>query len=105
MHEPVKATIVLDQDVDRGLVEASIPTDGQVSVTGVVEGLAEADHALQDPTIDLLAIACHGAPETVLDLVRRATALRSSRPVVVLCEAAPEYYVPALLEAGADDVI
>src|SRR6185503_20837285 len=97
MQEPVKTTIILDPDVDRGLVEAAIPADGQVAVTGVVEGLAEADHALQDPTIDLLAIACHGAPEAVLDLVRRATATRSSRPVVVLCESAPEYYVPSLL--------
>jgi pilus assembly protein CpaE len=105
MQEPVKTTIILDPDVDRGLVEASIPAEGQVPVTAVVEGLAEADHALQDPTIDLLAIACHGAPEAVLDLVRRATATRSSRPVVVLCESAPEYYVPSLLEAGADDVI
>jgi len=105
MQEPVKTTIILDPDVDRGLVEGSIPAEGQVAVTAVVEGLAEADHALQDPTIDLLAIACHGAPEVVLDLVRRATATRSSRPVVVLCESAPEYYVPSLLEAGADDVI
>jgi pilus assembly protein CpaE len=105
MQEPVKTTIILDPDVDRGLVEGSIPAEGQVAVTAVVEGLAEADHALQDPTIDLLAIACHGAPEAVLDLVRRATATRSSRPVVVLCESAPEYYVPSLLEAGADDVI
>jgi pilus assembly protein CpaE len=105
MHEPVKAIVILDKDVDRRLVETSIPGEGQVAVTGVVEGLVEADLALRDPTIDLLAIACHGAPDAVLDLVRRATAMRSGRPIVVLCEAAPEYYVPSLLEAGADDVI
>ena len=105
MHDPIKAIIVLDEDVDRALVEACVPAEGQVGIAGVVEGLEDTDHALQDPTLDLLAIACHGAPDAVLDLIHQATALRSTRPVVVLCEAAPEYYVPSLLEAGADDVI
>jgi pilus assembly protein CpaE len=105
MHDPIKATIVLDEDVDRRLVEASVPAEGQVGIAGVVEGLEDADHALRDTTTDLLAIACHGAPEAVLELVRRAASMRSGRPVVVLCESPPEYFVPALFEAGADDVI
>lgn len=105
MHDPIKATIVLDKDVDRGLVEACVPAEGQVSIAGVVEGLEDANHALQDATTDLLAIACQGAPDAVLGLVRRAASMRSGRPVVVLCESAPEYFVPALFEAGADDVI
>ncbi|MEK6271156.1 MAG: AAA family ATPase [Actinomycetota bacterium] len=105
MHDPIKATIVLDEDVDRGLVQASVPAEGQVGIAGVVEGLEDANHALQDTTTDLLAIACHGAPDAVLELVRRAASMRSGRPVVVLCESPPEYFVPALFEAGADDVI
>src|SRR5919204_6069831 len=102
MHDPIKATLVLDEDVDRGVVEASIPSDGQMGIAAVVEGLEDAHHVLPDPTSDLLAIACHGGPEAVLELVRRADAMRSGRPVVVLCESPPEYFVLALFEAGAD---
>jgi pilus assembly protein CpaE len=105
MNDPIRATIVLDEDVDRGLVQASLPAESQVGIAGVVEGPEDANHALQDATTDLLAIACHGAPDAVLELIRRAASMRSSRPIVVLCESPPEYFVPALLEAGADDVI
>ena len=105
MHDAIKVTVILDEDVDRGLVEASVPAEGQVGIAAVVEGLEDANHALQDATTDLLAIACHGAPDGVPELVRRAASMRSGRPVVVLCESPPEYFVPALFEAGADDVI
>jgi pilus assembly protein CpaE len=105
MGTTIDAFVVLGDDAAAPLVEAAIPPGGQINLTGLVENLGEADRALLDPSSDLLIVASSGSSESVVDFVRRSVAERPERPVVALAETPPEYFVQALFEAGADDLV
>lgn len=105
MTERLDALVVLEEGADPRLVESALPPGGRVSASAYVEGLAQAERAVGEHSSDLLVVASSGAGEGVPELVGRARAERPDRPIVALAEAAPEYLVGALLEAGADDVV
>jgi pilus assembly protein CpaE len=105
ISEPINAVIVLEEDVDRSVLEAALPPAEQLSVTGVVHGL-DAGKALDETsTAQLLIVACSGTLEDAADVIRRWRSVHADRPVVALCESPPDYAVQALFKAGADDVV
>jgi pilus assembly protein CpaE len=102
--ESIRVVIALDENVDRDLVEATLPIDGRVNVTGIVHGL-DAARAMDDRSAQLLLVACHGDSRDAVDAVRRWASEQSDRPVVALCDSAPQHFVRDLFAAGADDVV
>ena len=56
ISESIRVVIALDEKVDRELVEAALPVDGRVNVTGIVHGL-DAASAMDDRSAELLLVA------------------------------------------------
>src|SRR5262245_9270924 len=104
ISESIRVVIALDEQVDRNLIEAALPVDGRVNVTGIVHGL-DAAPAMDDRSAQLLLVACHGEATAAVDAVRRWVSEQPDRPVVALCDAAPQLFVRDLFAAGADDVV
>jgi pilus assembly protein CpaE len=105
MAEAIKAFIALDTGMSRAVVEESLPSDGDIEVVGVVEGLDEAWLTLQEVPSDLLVVACTGHSEKALVLIDGAVKQRPNRPVVVFGYGSPNGFVSRVFEAGADDVL
>jgi pilus assembly protein CpaE len=104
ISQSIRVVIALDENVDRKLVEAALPVDGRVDVTGIVHGL-DAAPAMDDRSAQLLLVACRGDASAAVDAVRRWVSEQPERPVVALCDAAPQLFVRNLFAAGADDVV
>ncbi|HXV05381.1 MAG TPA: AAA family ATPase [Solirubrobacterales bacterium] len=104
MTETLKALVVVEDGADPALVDAAFPPGGRIAPSAFVEGVAEAERAIGDSS-DLVLVACGGEAAGVTGLIGRARAERPDRPIVALAESAPDYFVRALLEAGADDVV
>jgi pilus assembly protein CpaE len=104
LSESIRVVIALDENVDRNLVEAALPIDGRVNVTGIVHGL-DAARAMDDPSAQLLLVACHGDSEAAVGAVTRWASDQPDRPVVALCDSVPQHFVRDLFAAGADDVV
>src|SRR5919106_6729943 len=104
ISESIRVVIALDENVDRNLVESALPVDGRVNVTGIVHGL-DPGRAMDDPSAQLLLVVCHGDSQAAVDAVRRWATEQPDRPVVALCDSAPQHFVRDLFAAGADDVV
>jgi pilus assembly protein CpaE len=105
MNDTINALIALDEDVDETVVEAALPPGGKVVLAGLIEGLGNVDGALDDQTADVLVVACSRDSTAAIDLIRGVSAKRRDRPVIAFCEMPPDYFVHALFDAGADDVV
>ncbi|TMK73251.1 MAG: hypothetical protein E6G48_05660 [Actinobacteria bacterium] len=105
MNDTINALIALDEDVDGPVVEAALPPGGKVVLAGLIEGLGNVDGALDDQAADVLVVACGRASTAAVDLVREVSSKRRDRPVIAFCETPPDYFVHALFDAGADDVV
>ena len=104
LERSISAIVVLDNDVDRMQLEAALPGPDQVSVNGVVHGF-DYDAVSRDQSAQVLLVACREASEDAARVIGRWTAEHPDRPAVALCEEVPDYFVHALLGAGADDVV
>ena len=105
MNDTINALIALDEEVDETVVEAALPPGGKVVLAGLIEGLGNADGVLDDQTADVLVVACSRDSTAAVDLVRGVSSKRRDRPVIAFCEMPPDYFVHALFDAGADDVV
>ena len=105
MNDTINALIALDEDVDTPVVEAALPPGGKIVLAGLIEGLGNVDGALDDHAADVLVVACGGASTAAVDLVREVSSKRREPPVIAFCETPPDYFVHALFDAGADDVV
>jgi pilus assembly protein CpaE len=105
MNDTINALIALDEDVDTPVVEAALPPGGKVVLAGLIEGLGNVNGALDDHAADVLVVACGGASTAAVDLVRDVSSKRREPPVIAFCEMPPDYFVHALFDAGADDVV
>ena len=105
MTGQVKTLVAVDKDVDLESLQAALPTDHDVQIVGVVEGLEDSWKTLQETPTDLLVIACAGYSDRVLFLVEGAVKEKPERPVIVLCAAPQNGFVRRVFEAGADDFV
>jgi pilus assembly protein CpaE len=101
----IKTLIALDESVSRDVVEAALPSSGEIDVVGLVEGLEETWSMLQGTPNDLLVIACGSASERALFLIEGAVKQRPDRPVVVLSDGSSNGFVQRAFDAGADDFV
>jgi pilus assembly protein CpaE len=102
---PIKTLIALDSDVDRDVVESSLPPVSELEVIGVVDGLDESWTTLNATPTDLLVVACDGYSDRALLFIEGAVKQRPERPVVVICQSSPNGFVRRVFEAGADDIV
>jgi pilus assembly protein CpaE len=101
----VKTLVAMEEGVDPSMLQASLPSDGNVQIVGVVEGLDASWDVLQETPTDLLMVACDGFSDKALFLIDGAVKQRPERPVVVLYTGSPNGFVRRVFEVGADDII
>src|ERR671937_2389714 len=95
----------MDSGGDHDVVQASLPTDSDIQIVGIVDGLEESWATLQETPTDLLVVACAGYSDRALFLIDGAVRQRPERPVLVLAEGSPNGFVRRVFESGADDIL
>jgi pilus assembly protein CpaE len=105
MTGEIKVLIALDEGVDTDGLQASLPSQPDIQLVGVVDGLEESWSTLQETPTDLLIVACAGYSDRALFLIDGAVKQRPERPVLVLAEGSPNGFVRRVFESGADDIL
>jgi pilus assembly protein CpaE len=105
MSDTIRTLIALDSGVDHDAVQSALPSESDVQIVGLVDGLEESWNALQATSTDLLVVACPGYSDRTLFFIEGAVKQRPERPIVVICESSPNGFVRRVFEAGADDLI
>ena len=102
---PIRTLVALDAGLTPESVAASVPNDAEIELVGVIEGIDDAWHTLEDAQIDVLLVACVGYSDRVLFLIERAAQQDPTRPIIVLSQGSPNGFVRRVFEAGADDIL
>jgi pilus assembly protein CpaE len=106
MSQAIRTLIAVDEEADRAMVQAALPTTAaDILVVGVVDGLEESWATLQETPTDLLVVACAGHSDRVLFLIDGAIKQQNDRPVVILLTGPANGFVRRAFEAGADDIL
>jgi pilus assembly protein CpaE len=105
MTNRVKTLVAMEEGVDARMVEASMPSEGNVQIVGMVEGFDASWDVLQETPADLLVVACNGVSDKALFLIDGAVKQRPERPVVVLYTGSPNGFVRRAFDVGADDIV
>jgi pilus assembly protein CpaE len=106
MSQAIRTLVAVDEEADRGMVQAALPTTtSDIQLVGVVDGLEESWSTLQETATDLLVVACAGHSDRVLFLIDGAIKQQSDRPVVILLTGPANGFVRRAFEAGADDIL
>jgi pilus assembly protein CpaE len=106
MTEPIYALVVVEPGADPRPVETAFQPGARVVASAFVEGLNGAAGAAAGDDSDLMVVVCRGEDGgDAVELIQRSREERPERPILALVEQAPDYLAPAVLEAGADDVV
>jgi pilus assembly protein CpaE len=105
MTGEIKVLVALDEGVDNDGLQLALPTQSDIQLVGVVDGLEESWATLQETPTDLLIVACAGYSDRALFLIDGAVKQRPERPVLVLAEGSPNGFVRRVFESGADDIL
>jgi pilus assembly protein CpaE len=105
MAAPIKTLVAMEDGLDAGVLQGSLPSDGGVQIVGIVEGLDQSWEVLQETPTDLLVVACAGDSDRALFLIDGAIKAKPDRPVVVLYTGNLNGFVRRVFEAGADDIV
>jgi pilus assembly protein CpaE len=105
MSGQIRALVAMDSGVDQDLVQSSLPSDSEIQIVGLVDGLEESWTTLQETSADLLVVACAGYSDRALFLIDGAVRQQPDRPVLVLSEGSPNGFVRRIFESGADDIL
>ena len=105
MNHAINAAVALDNGVNGELLQLALPSGPDFHVVSVVEGLDESRRLMKEGHANLLLVACGGYSDKALLFIKDAVTEHPERPVVVLCEGAPNGFVHRVFEAGADDIV
>jgi pilus assembly protein CpaE len=105
MMGALKAVVGIDADVDAGALVELLGPEDKVELVGPASDLAETWDALEDEAPDLLIVGCAGNGERALSFVSAAVKRRPQLPIVAVYQGAPDGFVAAAFEAGADEVL
>jgi pilus assembly protein CpaE len=103
--ESLRAVVGLDSDVDAGALAELLGPQDSIELVRPAADLAETWEALDDEGPDLLIVACAGDGERALSFVSAAVKRRPQLPIVAVYQGAPDGFVAAAFEAGADEVL
>jgi pilus assembly protein CpaE len=99
-------TIVgLDGDVDLHALELMLEGQPSLSLARPMGDLGDARDALDEVGCDLMIVACGGEATRALAFIAGAVKEHPQLPIVVAYQGAPNGFVGAAFEAGADDVL
>jgi pilus assembly protein CpaE len=101
----VKALFALDEGIEPGQFEHSLPSGPSLQVVGVVEGLDASWRLLEETSPDMLVVVTGGLSEKALFLIEGAAKQRPERPIVVLYNGAANGFMQRAFQAGADDLV
>jgi len=103
MRAQTHARVVLDDEVDRALVETLLSSSPQLQVTDYRElGQAEQTNGHGG---DALIVACAAFSPAVGDYVRAARQTLPERPVLLLCTSETNGYLSEAIDSGVEDVV
>jgi pilus assembly protein CpaE len=105
MTGEIKVLVALDEGVDNDGLQLALPSQSDIQLVGVVDGLEESWATLQETPTDLLIVVCAGYSDRALFLIDGAVKQRPERPVLVLAEGSPNGFVRRVFESGADDIL
>jgi pilus assembly protein CpaE len=106
MTQAIRTLVAVDEEADRSMVQAALPTTAaDIQLVGVVDGLEESWATLQETSTDLLVVACAGHSDRVLFLIDGAVKQQGDRPIVILLTGPANGFVRRAFEAGADDIL
>jgi pilus assembly protein CpaE len=98
-----QALVVLDDRVDRAVVETLVTADTRLGVEEFVELHAHNPH--EDGAGDVVLVACADFSREVAEYIRAATRVHPARPLLVLCGKAPNGRLGEVMAAGAEDIV
>jgi pilus assembly protein CpaE len=103
MRNAARARVVLDDRVDRAVIEVLLTSSPQLDVTDYLE-LGYPEHPSHNGA-DALIVACAAFTSEVSDYVEASRRLHPNRPVVLVCTAEADGYFSRALDAGVDDIV
>jgi pilus assembly protein CpaE len=102
MSKHMTALVVLDDHVDRGVVETLLTSSPHLDVSDYLDLSArEAERGEGD----VLIVACADFNPAVGDYIGAASRLHPARPVLLVCTSGSNGYVTEAMGAGADDIL
>lgn len=103
MSRATKALVVLDDRIDRAVVETIVTSSPQLDVHDFVE--LGAHQPGRDGAGDVAIVACAEFTLEVGEYVQAATRAHPGRPLLLLCSHGTNGYVAAAISAGAEDIL
>jgi pilus assembly protein CpaE len=103
MRTTAWARVVLDETVDRAVVETLLTSSPHLDVMDYLD-LHQVEQANGDAG-DTLILACAAFTPAVSQYVAAARRLHPQRPVLLVCTADTNGYVAEAIESGVDDII
>ena len=99
----MQALVAVDDEVDRGLIDAVVGTRPEVTVLDYLE--VGGSTASNYGSGDVLLVACGGYTADVQTYVAEAARQHPSRPIVLLCPSTSNGYLREAFNNGVDDVV
>jgi pilus assembly protein CpaE len=103
MSKVIQALVVLDDRVDRGIVETLVTSSKKLKVQDFID--LDGHEPSLDGSGDVLIVACADFSDEVSSYVAEATHLHPGRPVVLVCSGGTNGYVADAMGAGAEDIV
>jgi pilus assembly protein CpaE len=103
MNGAIKALVVLDDRIDRSLVERLVTSSAKLDVAEFVD--LSGTKAEETVAGDVAIVACTEFTSPVGEYLGEARRVHPGRPIVLMCEAALNGRVGEAMGAGADDVV
>jgi pilus assembly protein CpaE len=103
MSDVTHALVVLDDRVDRAVVETLVTSDARLAVSEFVD--LDGHDPSEDGAGDIVLVACAEYNATVGDYIRMATRLHPARPLVLLSARPANGHLSEVISAGAEDVV
>src|SRR5439155_8595609 len=103
MTGAMKALVVLDHRVDRGLVESLMTSSRELDVAEFVD--LTAHQSPNGTATDALIVACGEFSPAVIEYIGDASRTNPGRPILLICPAAGNGHVAEAMGAGADDIL
>jgi pilus assembly protein CpaE len=103
MRTPTRARVVLDDRVDRAVVEMLLSSSQHLAVTDYRE-LGQGEQANGDGG-DALILACSSYSTAIGEYVRAARLVHPERPVLLVCTSETNGYLAEAIESGVEDVL
>lgn len=103
MRRVTQALVVLDDRIDREVVETLVTSSPQLDVHDFVD--LDAHDVSRHSSGDVMLVACAEFTTKIGEYVSAATRLHPTRPLLVLCSQPSNGYIADAMTAGAEDIV